>query len=98
METLDQLGFLITIVLGDSSLLNETPSSIFIEIWSLLPKLASSFRSVTKASADEDNDNVIESFWLYIFSVFPSFVYYYLEGLICKQNLGKDAFLKRSID
>ena len=29
-------------------------------------------------SADEDNDDVIESFWLYIFSVFPSFVYYYL--------------------
>ena len=28
-------------------------------------------------SADEDNDDVIESFWLYIFSVFPSFVYYY---------------------
>ena len=25
----------------------------------------------------EDNDDVIESFWLYIFSVFPSFVYYY---------------------
>ena len=30
-------------------------------------------------SADEDNDDVIESFWLYIFSVFPSFVYYYLD-------------------
>ena len=30
-------------------------------------------------SADEDNDDVIESFWLYIFSVFPSFVYYYLN-------------------
>ena len=28
-------------------------------------------------SADEDNDDVIESFWLYILSVFPSFVYYY---------------------
>ena len=29
--------------------------------------------------ADEDNDDVIESFSLYyIFSVFPSFVYYYL--------------------
>ena len=28
-------------------------------------------------SADEDNDDVIESFWLYIFSVFPSLVYYY---------------------
>ena len=28
--------------------------------------------------ADEDNDDVIESFSLYyIFSVFPSFVYYY---------------------
>ena len=26
---------------------------------------------------DEDNNDVIESFWLYIFSVFPSFVYYY---------------------
>ena len=32
-------------------------------------------------SADEDNDDVIESFWLYIFSVFPSFVYYYLVCL-----------------
>ena len=32
-------------------------------------------------SADEDNDDVIESFWLYIFSVFPSFVYYYLKFL-----------------
>ena len=31
--------------------------------------------------ADEDNDDVIESFWLYIFSVFPSFVYYYLEQI-----------------
>ena len=30
-------------------------------------------------SADEDNDDVIESFWLYIFSAFPSFVYYYLH-------------------
>ena len=30
-------------------------------------------------SADEDNDDVFESFWLYIFSVFPSFVYYYLN-------------------
>ena len=29
-------------------------------------------------SADEDNDDVIESFWLYIFNVFPSFVYYYV--------------------
>ena len=30
--------------------------------------------------ADEDNDDVIESFSLYyIFSVFPSFVYYYLH-------------------
>ena len=29
--------------------------------------------------ADEDNDDVIESFSLYyIFSVFPSFVYYYV--------------------
>ena len=27
-------------------------------------------------STDEDNVDVIESFWLYIFSVFPSFVYY----------------------
>ena len=27
----------------------------------------------------DDNDDVIESFWLYIFSVFPSFVYYYLD-------------------
>ena len=33
-------------------------------------------------SADEDNDDVIESFWLYIFSVFPSFVYYYLDGFL----------------
>ena len=32
-------------------------------------------------SADEDNDDVIESFWLYIFSVFPSFVYYYLYSI-----------------
>ena len=31
-------------------------------------------------SADEDNDDVIESFWLYIFSVFPSFVYYYRDS------------------
>ena len=30
--------------------------------------------------ADEDNDDVIESFSLYYtFSVFPSFVYYYIE-------------------
>ena len=30
--------------------------------------------------ADEDNDDVIESFSLYyIFSVFPSFVYYYMD-------------------
>ena len=30
--------------------------------------------------ADEDNDDVIESFSLYyIFSVFPSFVYYYID-------------------
>ena len=30
--------------------------------------------------ADEDNDDVIESFSLYyIFSVFPSFLYYYLK-------------------
>ena len=30
--------------------------------------------------ADEDNDDVIESYSLYyIFSVFPSFVYYYME-------------------
>ena len=30
--------------------------------------------------ADEDNDDVIESFSLYyIFSVFPSFVYYYIH-------------------
>ena len=33
-------------------------------------------------SADEDNDDVIESFWLYIFSVFPSFVYYYLNVIV----------------
>ena len=35
-------------------------------------------------SSDEDNDDVIESFWLYIFSVFPSFVYYYLEETYVK--------------
>ena len=35
-------------------------------------------------SADEDNDDVIESFWLYIFSVFPSFVYYYLDLSLCQ--------------
>ena len=35
-------------------------------------------------SADEDNDDVIESFWLYIFSVFPSFVYYYLKETYVK--------------
>ena len=30
--------------------------------------------------ADEDNDDVIERFSLYyIFSVFPSFVYYYMD-------------------
>ena len=28
--------------------------------------------------SEEDNDDVIESFWLYIFCVFPSFPYYYL--------------------
>ena len=34
--------------------------------------------------ADEDNDDVIESYSLYyIFSVFPSFVYYYDENVIC---------------
>ena len=34
--------------------------------------------------ADEDNDDVIESYSLYyIFSVFPSFVYYYAQ---CKQT------------
>ena len=33
--------------------------------------------------ADEDNDDVIESYSLYyIFSVFPSFVYYYLTFLL----------------
>ena len=32
--------------------------------------------------ADEDNDDVIESYSLYyIFSVFPSFVYYYIAFL-----------------
>ena len=35
-------------------------------------------------SSDEDNDDVIESFLLYIFSVFPSFVYYYLEETYVK--------------
>ena len=37
--------------------------------------------------ADEDNDDVIESFSLYyIFSVFPSFVYYYIY--ICYVYIG----------
>ena len=34
---------------------------------------------VNDERADEDNDDVIESYSLYyIFSVFPSFVYYYI--------------------
>ena len=33
--------------------------------------------------ADENNDDVIESYSLYyIFSVFPSFIYYYVETKI----------------
>ena len=39
---------------------------------------------VSDKSSDEDNDDVIESFWLYIFSAFPSFVYYYLEETYVK--------------
>ena len=39
-----------------------------------------------QSSANEDNDDVIESFWLYIFSVFPSFVYYYPSFLTLKQS------------
>ena len=35
-------------------------------------------------SSDEDNVDVIESFRLYIFSVFPSFVYYYLKETYVK--------------
>ena len=36
--------------------------------------------------ADEDNDDVIESYSLYyIFSVFPSFVYYY-DDIIRQQQ------------
>ena len=38
-------------------------------------------------SADEDNDDVIESFWLYICSVFSSFVYYYLVQKKCLRIL-----------
>ena len=44
-------------------------------------------------SADEDNDDVIESFWLYIFSVFPSFVYYYLYNNIITYNISQDIML-----
>ena len=36
---------------------------------------------VKRQKDDEDNDDVIESFWLYTFSVFPSFVYYYLDRI-----------------
>ena len=42
-------------------------------------------------SADEDNDDAIESFWLYIFSVFPSFVYYYLY-IIIYNNIERKLF------
>ena len=45
-------------------------------------------------SADEDNDDVIESFWLYIFSVFPSFVYYYLDSVERKQEHETQLMLK----
>ena len=39
-------------------------------------------KTSSKLRADEDNDDVIESFSLYyIFSVFPSFVYYYIKSV-----------------
>ena len=41
-------------------------------------------------SADEDNDDVIESFWLYIFSVFPSFVNYYLVDRELQKSVIQD--------
>ena len=50
MDTLDQLSFLIAFISGNNSSPNETPNSICTEIWSLLPKLASNFASVTRAS------------------------------------------------
>ena len=35
---------------------------------------------INEYRAHKDNDNVIESFWLYyIFNVFLSFIYYYLD-------------------
>ena len=38
--------------------------------------------------ADEDTDDVIESFSLYcIFSVFPSFVYYYNDMLCIAERI-----------
>ena len=42
-------------------------------------------RMISNTPPDEDNDDVIESFWLYIFSVFPSFVYYYLLHKLCHE-------------
>ena len=45
-------------------------------------------------SANEDNDDVIESFWLYIFSVFPSFVYYYLDQFQYSKGIKGDKLTK----
>ena len=49
-------------------------------------------------SADEDNDDVIESFWLYTLSVFPSFVDYYLDRYQVRSNiifiLKEDSFIQ----
>ena len=68
-----------------------SPSGIGVWLWLILivgntvcPRLKIRSWSLMKLRiwirADEDNDDVIESFSLYhIFSVFPSFVYYYLD-------------------
>ena len=37
--------------------------------------------------ADEDNDDVIESFWQKYFSVLQSFTFYYLDWYIYRSNL-----------
>ena len=50
MDTLDLLGFLTIFISGNNSSSNEKPSSICIEIWSLLPKLANNFASIARAS------------------------------------------------
>ena len=87
---------------GDKNLVNNYPPISLISLTAKIMECIIQEELLIKTRdlinpeqrADEDNDDVIESYSLYyIFSVFPSFVYYYpeqhvfLSGKSCNTNL-----------